>query len=68
MYRGITIAALCVAAVMFVLMAIIPQKFVKKSILENKPKLIALRIFAALVAVIAVVMIIVIMNSPYLFR
>lgn len=67
MYRMITITSLAVGAIMLALIAIAPQKFVKKSILEDKSKLMVVRISFTLTAVVSVVVIMIILNSPYLF-
>lgn len=67
MYRLITIASLAVGAIMLALIAIAPQKFIKKSILEDKSKLKVVRIFCALIVVVSVVVIMIVLNNPYLF-
>lgn len=67
MYRMITITSLAVGAIMLALIAIVPQKFVKKTILENRLKLMVVRISSALAAVVGVVVILIILNNPYLF-
>lgn len=68
-YKRITIAMLILAAIMCALFAIAPKWAVKKSVLEgmSKSKLRVMRIVAALVAVIAIAMVFVILNNPYLF-
>ncbi|MDE5818133.1 MAG: hypothetical protein K2I07_02280 [Lachnospiraceae bacterium] len=64
MYRQITLVSLTVGAIALALIAIAPQKFVKKSILENKTKLTVVRIFSAFAAVAGIAVILMILNSP----
>lgn len=66
MYRQITLVSLAVGAIALALIAIAPQKFVKKSILENKTKLTVVRISFAFVAVVGIMVILMILKNPEL--
>lgn len=66
MYRQITLVSLAVGAIALALIAIAPQKFVKKSILENKTKLTVVRISFVFVAVVGIMVILMILKNPEL--
>lgn len=66
MYRQITLVSLAVGAIALALIAIAPQKFVKKSILENKTKLTVVRISFAFAAVVGIMVILMILKNPEL--
>lgn len=67
MYRQITLVSVAVGAIVLALIAIAPQKFVKKSILENKTKLTVVRISFAFGAVVGIMVILMILKNPELF-